>query len=191
MKKIGLIFLMVVAGMFLLVGSASALTIDYGVPIIAIDGDVDPGVHVSLFNLTTGYTIGYFLNGSSSFTPFSSINTFEGGDIINIALFDGTTYYTLSGDLGNNTYNVLMDFSLPVTLGSPEQPDDWTSDYFKSVNMQWTLPNSTIFTVSFTTSGLNDGIAPDPVPEPGTLLLLGTGLIGVGVYRWRRIRKQK
>jgi hypothetical protein len=33
------------------------------------------------------------------------------------------------------------------------------------------------------------GVAPTPVPEPGTMLLLGTSSAAVAVYAWWRNRK--
>jgi len=35
----------------------------------------------------------------------------------------------------------------------------------------------------------NDAVT--QVPEPSTLMLIGPGLIGIGIYRWRSMRKQK
>lgn len=169
---------------------ASALTLTGGSPIIAIDGDNDDNVSVDILSVggTSSYAYGYFLNGSSVFTNVSSfsVNTFQGGDIIDFALFDGSKYYTLSNDLFDDSYSVLMTFSNPVTTGAPQQPSDWTRDYFYNANITWSLPtivNTNEFAHNFRDNG-NDGIA--PVPEPASLLLVGSGLVGYGLLRRRK-----
>jgi hypothetical protein len=40
-------------------------------------------------------------------------------------------------------------------------------------------------------SFINTTPTPDPVPEPGTVVLLGSGLVGLGLYHWRRKRTEK
>jgi hypothetical protein len=182
-------FILMALSACLIFGTAHALTINHGLPIIAIDGDGDANITVDILSTggTSTYQYGYFLNGSSTFINITGINitTFSGGEVIDFALYDLSNYYKLSGDLGDDSYSVLMTFSNPVTTGSPQQPANWTGPYFYNANITWTLPNvfnTNALALNFE-SNMNDGIA--PVPEPGTLLLLGSGLAGMGILsRW-------
>ena len=185
----GMLFLVVVIVMS---GSAWALSTS-GTPIIAIDGNIDGDVTVNI--LSTGgtgtYTYGYFLNGSSIFSLIGlvSVATFQGGDIIDFALYDGSRYYTLSGDNADSSYSVLMAFANEVTVGSPQQPAWWSDPYYYNANITWFLPtvvNTNELALNFVNNG-NDGVA--PVPEPSTLMLLGSGLLGFGFFARKRMKR--
>lgn len=175
----------------LMTGSAWALSTS-GTPIIAIDGSTDGNVSVDILSVggTSAYTYGYFLNGSTTFNQINlaAVSTFQGGDIIDFALYDGTRYYTLSGDNADSTYSVLMTFDNEVAAGSAQQPGDWTLPYYYNVNITWLLPNiinTNELALNFINNG-NDGVA--PVPEPSTLILLGSGLLGFGFFARKRMR---
>ena len=167
---------------------ADPLVLTEGSPIIAIDGDADSNVTVNILSVGGALILdyGYFLNGSPIFTSlpgFVSLTTFQGGDVIDFALHNlfTDTYYTLSGDAADPSYSVLMTFANQVTVGSPQQPASWTAPYYYNANISWSLPavvNTNEFAINLG-GNLNDGIA--PVAEPASLLLLGSGLLGLGL----------
>jgi hypothetical protein len=120
--------------------------------------------------------------------------------------FDEVDYYvqdTWTTIDVNESKGVVIDFT-----NAEVWKNDWTGGTYQSTTyLGWTdltsianFPWAHITNIGFNTGGdmpllgqdydFETKVAPYPIPEPSTLIILGFGVAGMAVYGWRRKKKQ-
>ena len=157
------------------------------VPVLMIDGggDGDASVSVMVSDTSPGFDFGYIGAGDTfqMIVP-SALNIgtafFTGGSIVDFAIRDAADTITRASQ-----GTAEMIFSGDIVASNSENPIV-LDDYWQNLTITWSIGNNDM---AFNIGGSKDGFA--PVPEPATMLLLGTGLIGLAGFGRRKFKKFK
>lgn len=162
------------------------------------------GTFEALLTTETGAVPVADLEAFLGLSPGSLGNGFEGSAIRQS--FSANTRDILSFDWNFLTNNNIPDFAFVVINGLDILADAGSSTLIPSSTVfpletgfrtfSFTIPSAGPYTLGIGVVDLNDplfdsGLLVDnvrlqPIPEPGTLFLLGSGLIGLGYFRLRK-----
>ena len=151
----------------------------------------------TVYNATEG---NYFARFDATSGAIQNQITWEAGDWISFKWAflsqDEMPYndYSLFTLIQNETYQQLVNVKLADVATAGDFADTGWKTYgykFNTAGSGWIMFYSVDTLDTYANSSLLvDDISSNPVPEPGTMMLLGMGMLGLAIYGKRRMNKE-